>query len=775
MGARKTDEPSENQGIVILGDEDDEGYVDDNSEEMDTEDISIVRALGGSVDAITLLRAHVLETGGEHRPQQEEMVEAVAGAIERNAPLFVQAGTGTGKSLAYSFAVAAANKRAIIATATNQLSEQLVRHDLPEVAETLRDSGLDFTFSMLKGRSNYACLARVSELRSLDAQAPGAPEQDRLFDLPEDDAAALKATARAKDSTELTDLLDWVQDTESGDRNEGPQVSDRVWNQVSVSNADCVGSNCSFYTECFTELARKKAKTVNVVVTNHALLSQDVKQAIDSLDQGNAGVIPSVFGPHEVVVVDEAHAFADALTSALSRDLNPQEIDKFLRKGSVYLTTDARNDKGDSVTVTAARHTLELLTEELISIPNGPLLEIPDYLQDILISLTTQMMRIQVLLSEASSAALKANKPKRSVAISLMNDQITELIASVAVAKNVAETQVRWVAKDRDGLKPVLKIAPIHVGDVFAGALEARTFIGTSATLTSGKRFDSIVHSLGLDGAATVDVGTPFHYPKQGMLYIPRAPFPEPVGRERTEHTAAVLKTTEDIVRAAGGRTLALFTTTAGAQRAAEHLRLRLPKLNILAHGDAPADILVREFREDETSVLCATMGLWHGVDVQGASCSVVIIDKVAFSPMDDVLTAARRAYVDEQGRDGFTEVIVAQAATSLAQGVGRLIRSSGDKGIVAILDPRIMTKNYGRTLLASLPNFPLFHDEEVVLAALTRLTGGYDMLPAKSKMKTSNIGKVAGSAGRPKAPRAKGSAAAGTRKIPSRSRKRTF
>lgn len=749
--------------------------LDEVRDDLNTEDISIARALGGKIDALTLLRAHVGETGGEHRPQQEEMVTAVSAAIETSTPLFVQAGTGTGKSLAYSYAVAAANKRAVIATATNQLSEQLVRHDLPEVAETLRSSGQEFTFAMLKGRSNYVCQARVAELRQLESRAPGGPEPDRLFDFPsgEDTDSFMKESARAKDSKELTNLLDWVNDTETGDRNEGPAVSDRVWGQVSVSQADCVGKTCTFYEECFTELARRQARTVNVVVTNHALLAQDVKAAAEMLDGGSSVATPTVFGPHEVIVVDEAHAFTDALTSAFSKDLSTNEIDKFIRKASVYLSTDARNDKGESLTATAARETLEDLSGELLQAPQGPLMELPNEIQELLNQLSTHMLTIHRLLLEGSTAALKAGKPKRSTAITLMAEQAEQVILAVSVAKNVAPTQVRWVDPGRDGMKPVLRIAPIHVGDVFSGTLEARTFIGTSATLTSGNDFTPIVNSLGLDGAATVDVGTPFHYPSQGMLYIPKAPFPAPVGRERTEHTAAVLQEVEDLVRAAGGRTLALFTTTAGAHRAAEHLRKKLPKLNVLAHGDAPADILVREFREDETSVLCATMGMWHGVDIQGASCSLVIIDKVSFAPVDDVLTAARRAHVDDQGRDGFNEVIVAQAATSLAQGAGRLIRARSDRGIVAILDPRIHTKPYGRILLASLPSFPRYTDKEVVLAALTRLTGGYDALPARPKNR-STLNTVAGSSGRPKQPRSASKTGSSRRPAP-RARKRSY
>jgi ATP-dependent DNA helicase DinG len=703
------------------------------------ESLAIIRALGGTSTPLDFLQAHVDSTQGEHRPQQEEMVKAVTDSLISKYPLLVQAGTGTGKSLAYLFPLAVIGGRSVIATATNQLSEQLLRHDLPQVEKTMEGAGLELSFALLKGRNNYVCLARTSELETLERQASsmGYPEstQDLLFDIePLVENETKKKKAQAKyDAADIQDLMEWVKHTETGDRTEGKVVPDRVWSQVSVSSSDCPGAGaCPFGSVCFTELARKKAKAANIVVTNHALLAQDLIAGDVAMDSNaGAGVGASVFGPHKNIVVDEAHAFASTLTSALSRELDPRSISKFLSRAAKYIDDNATDANKEPATIASARSDLEALTTALNSLPPGPILELPSHIDGLIISLAKRLLFIHTLLSEAAKSATQTEKTKRAIAIQIVLSQAESLADSVSSSRKVGGEQVRWVDRDRRDNTPIMYIAPIVVGDFLRNALNDRTFIGTSATLTLGGDFSPIAHTLGLDKkermAKTIDVGSPFDYPKQGMLYIPSAPFPEPVGKDRVEHTAAVLDTLSQLVHAAGGRTLALFTTTAGAIAAATHLRSEFPGLTVHAHGDAPADSLVRQFAEEETSVLCVTMGLWQGISVEGPSCSLVVIDKVAFAPIDDVLTAARRAYVDKQGRDGFTEIIVGQAATSLAQGAGRLIRAAADRGVVAILDPRLLTKGYGRLLLKSLPDFKRFNDLNTVTSALIRLTGGLD------------------------------------------------
>jgi ATP-dependent DNA helicase DinG len=697
------------------------------------EDVAVQRALGGAVDGVTLLRAHVERTGGEHRPQQEEMAQAVADATRSAIPLLAQAGTGTGKSLAYLFPLAASGRRAIVATATNQLSEQLIRHDLPQIADSITATGGTFSFAMLKGRNQYACLQRISDLQALEAAgaAHGSGDApDTLFDLedaPTETIASRRRQAKA-DGADVAELIAWSKKTSSGDRSDGPSVTDRVWSQVSTSSADCPGAaSCPFGDVCFTELARKKARAADLVVTNHALLAQEVRLALETTTEHSDTPAAGIFGAADIVVVDEAHDLPDTLTGALSSEVDPRAFTKFLSRAAKYIHDATVTADGESTTIAAIRRDLEGLEEALESVPAGPVEQLPDTVVDLLTAVTTRFLMLHSLLTTAAGEARREDKPKRAAAISTVLAQAGDLAARLVAARTLGEGRVRWVDQRRPEDAPVLRTAPLEVGAALSVALAERTLIATSATLTVAGDFTPIRRALGLeDEAATmIDVGSPFDYPSQGMLYIPRAPFPEPVGKDRTAHTEAVQQEVLELVTAAGGRTLALFTTTRGAQQAAEHLRAHLPHLAVHATGDAPADVLVRQFSSEETSVLCATMGMWQGVDVQGPSLSLVIIDKVAFAPMDDVLTAARRALADSRRRDGFTEVIVAQAATSLAQGVGRLIRARSDRGVVAILDPRIHTKGYGRTLLKSLPPFRVYTDRDVVLGALTRLTGG--------------------------------------------------
>lgn len=714
-----------------------------DKENLDSEALSVHRALGGKIDAVSLLRAHVDENNGEHRPQQEVMVEAVSDAIQNNHSLLVQAGTGTGKSLAYLFPLAASGKRSIIATATNQLSEQLIRYDLPRVAESLHASGKDLSFAMLKGRNQYACKAKISEIENLNnesLQHLGGVE-DSLFDLEDTlaDSSADRRTSAKADAAKVGELVEWAKGSQTGDRSEAVPVPDRVWNQIATSAADCPGAQtCPLGDVCFTEIARKKAKVADIIVTNHALLAQDIKLSVDpSTDSETSAVQGGMFGHHAVVVVDEAHDLPDTLTKALSSEVDPRNIYKFLTKASKYIFDSEVSKDGESLSIVKAKQDLENLETALESLPEGALSTLPAEVVDYLDAVVQRIFLIQKMLTDASAEATKQEQVKKAAAIGILITQAEDHASKLVAARTLKEGKVRWVEQRRIEDAPILKTAPLEIGETLNEALEGRTLIATSATLKIGNDFAAIQRALGQTDKSVVatDVGSPFDYAKQGMLYIPTSKtFPEPVGKDRTAHTAAVLETLENLVTAAGGRTLALFTTTVGAQNAAEHLRKALPHLTVYAHGDAPADILVQAFADEETSVLCATMGLWQGTNIEGPSCSLVVIDKVAFAPVDDVLSVARRKNADSQGRDGFTEIIVAQAATSLAQGAGRLIRTKTDKGVVAILDPRIHSKGYGKIMLKSLPEFNVYTDEQVVIAALERLTGGTTAEDLKKK-----------------------------------------
>lgn len=696
---------------------------------FDVDAISVVKALGGAVTGVDLLRAHIGETGGESRPQQEVMAAAVSDAIENKHALLTQAGTGTGKSLAYLFPLAASGKRGIIATATNQLSEQLIRHDLPEVVDTVAAAtGKEIEFTLLKGRNNYVCQAKTNEIDQMSARAGELEPGDSLFEpLDFDDSSASKRKQAREDAAEVGKLMAWARTSRSGDRSEAPIVADRVWQQVSTTAADCVGaSNCPFGATCFTEIARMKAKQADIVVTNHALVAQEVKIAVEDARAGVPGG-GELFGKRDVLIVDEGHDLPDALTGALSTEVDGRAITKLLSKAARYIHDDEITADGDPKSIALVRNDLEELIDYLGELPEGALNTLPQPVTDLISSVVSRLIVLAKMLTDSMNKAIKDEQPKKAAVISTLIAQANAHMAALTEARTVGPGRVRWVDRRRPEDQPILRTAPLEVGDALRLAIGERSFIATSATLTVGGDFTPIRRTLGLedDTVTAIDVGSPFNYPKQGMLYIPKAPFPEPVGKDRTAHTEAVLNETLALVTASGGRALVLTTTTIGAQRTAEYLREHLPHLMILAHGDAPADLLVRQFADEETSVLCATMGLWQGTNVPGPSCSLVVIDKVGFAPIDDVLTAARRALADSRGRDGFTEVVVAQAATSLAQAAGRLIRTQTDKGVVAILDPRLLTKNYGRTLIKSLPDFGLFSDLAKVTDALERLTGG--------------------------------------------------
>ena len=689
--------------------------------------LNVQKALGGKVNGLELLQAHVERKQGEHRPQQELMVEAIRNAIENKTDLLAQAGTGTGKSLAYLFPLAASGCRSVIATATNQLSEQLMRFDLPQVKESLDNLKIPFSYALLKGRNNYACKAKINEIESFNAAAEE-HDDNSLFSVDEvvdyEGVSALKRKQAREDAVKVGELVKWVERTSTGDRSEAPVVTDRVWAQVSTSSSDCPGaSGCPFGDVCFTEQARNIAKKANIVVTNHALLAQEVKQVLAVGKETDKNV--SVLGKYDIAVVDEAHDLEDSLTSALSSDIDIKSLDKFVAKTVKYVLE--AGDKENTDVIVKLRKDLEEFSDSLDELPEGVLDVLPEDFLSLLDALVTRFIMLQKLLNTAATNALKEDKHKKSAAINVLASQTEAWAAKLVEARTIAPGRIRWVERKGDELNAVLKTAPLEVGEHLQKYLENKIFIATSATLTVGNSFETISNNFGYDKGEvqTLDVGSPFDYPKQGMLYIPNKSFPEPVGKDRTAHTSAVLEEVLELVTSAGGRTLALFTTTAGARKAAEYLREHLPHLNIHAHGDAPADSLVQQFTEEETSVLCATMGMWQGTNVEGPSCSLVIIDKIAFAPMDDILTVARRKNVDSKGRDGFSEVIVSKAAISLAQGAGRLIRNKSDKGVVAILDPRILSKPYGKLLLASLPDFKIFTDRKVITDALTRLTGG--------------------------------------------------
>ncbi|MEW5542809.1 ATP-dependent DNA helicase, partial [Streptomyces cyaneofuscatus] len=602
--------------------------------------------------------------------------EAVAEAVDDQSHLLVQAGTGTGKSLGYLVPALAHGERVVVATATLALQRQLVERDLPRTVEALHPLlRRRPQYAMLKGRSNYLCLHRLHE---------GVPqdEEEGLFDQFE------AAAPSSKLGQDLLRLREWSSDTETGDRDDlTPGVSDRAWAQISVSSRECLGaSKCAYGAECFAEAARERAKLADVVVTNHALL------AIDAIE--GAPVLPS----HEVLIVDEAHELVSRVTGVATGELTPAQVNRAVRRAAKLV-----NEKAADALQTAAEG-FERVME--LALP-GRLEEVPEDLGYALMA-----------LRDAARTVISAIGATRDKSVEDENAVRKQALASVESIHGVAEriTQgseydVVWYEQhDRFGAS--VRVAPLSVSGLLREKLFAeRSVILTSATLKLGGDFNGVGASLGLAPEGTagddipqwkgLDVGSPFDYPKQGILYVAR--HLNTPGREgsRTD----MLDELAELVEAAGGRTLGLFSSMRGAKAAAEELRGRLDK-PILLQGEETLGELIKNFAADPETCLFGTLSLWQGVDVPGPSCQLVVMDRIPFPRPDDPLMSARQKAVEEAGGNGFMAVAATHSALLMAQGAGRLVRATGDKGVVAVLDPRLANARYGSYLRASLPDF---------------------------------------------------------------------
>ncbi|QEU91399.1 ATP-dependent DNA helicase [Streptomyces kanamyceticus] len=639
-----------------------------------------------------LLHAAVTAVGGTERPGQVSMAETVAEVIDDGSHLLVQAGTGTGKSLGYLVPALAHGERVVVATATLALQRQLAERDLPRTVEALHPLlRRRPQFAMLKGRSNYLCLHRLHE---------GVPqeEEEGLFDQFE------AAAPTSKLGQDLLRMRDWADETETGDRDDlTPGVSDRAWSQVSVSSRECLGaSKCAYGAECFAEAARERAKLAEVVVTNHALL------AIDAIE--GAPVLPQ----HEVLIVDEAHELVSRVTGVATGELTPGQVTRAVRRAAKLV-----NEKAADQLQTASEG-FERLME--LALP-GRLEEIPEDLGYALMALRDAARTVITALGSTRDKSVQDEDAVRKQALASV-ESIHDVAERIT---NGSEYDVVWYERhERFGAS--LRVAPMSVSGLLREKLFAdRSVILTSATLKLGGDFNGVGASLGLapEGIESedapvwkgLDVGSPFDYGKQGILYVAKH-LARP-GREGTR--SDMLDELAELIEAAGGRTLGLFSSMRAAQSAAEELRGRLDK-PILLQGEETLGELIKSFAADPQTCLFGTLSLWQGVDVPGASCQLVIMDKIPFPRPDDPLMSARQKAVDEAGGNGFMAVAATHAALLMAQGAGRLVRASGDRGVVAVLDPRLATARYGSYLRASLPDFWYTTDRNQVRRSLAAI-----------------------------------------------------
>jgi ATP-dependent DNA helicase DinG len=649
----------------------------------------------------------VAAIGGQPRSGQIEMAEAVANALSNRHHLLVQAGTGTGKSLAYLVPALVSGKKVLVATATLALQRQLVERDLPKIKAALdKELKRDITFAIYKGVGNYVCLQKMNN-------SEGDPENQAVLEISslESDAKRLRAWAESANAT--------------GDRDDAPDVDRRVWFANSVSGRECMGADeCAYGHKCFAALAKAKAQTADVVVTNHTLLAIEIVDSHPILPERDA------------VILDEAHEFMDRTTQAVTEELTAPRVIRaaaMARKHMPGKASDALTKAADKF-ADAVDDYSEIVKSDISK--SGRLDELPKELESSMRAIKEAVAAILQLINadaEVIDINTMAERARVKGALNEISQTVTKLLKP-------GHTHVLWF----EPTYSTLYLAPLSVSDVLRRNLLMQTpVIATSATLTVGKSFDAIAKNIGFvigekdedqesaDGAVDpanlqiLDVGSPFDFANQGMLYLPKH-LPEP-GRDGPSIEA--LTELGELIEAAGGRTLALFSSWRGVEMADEHLRKVLAdlKLPIITQrrGDAVGP-LVDKFASIENSILLGTISLWQGIDVPGPSCTLVAIDRIPFPRPDEPVMSARAAEADAAGGSGFMQISLPRAALLLAQGTGRLIRSMDDRGVVAILDSRIVNKRYGSILLNSMPPFWRTHDGAVIKDALKRLDEQY-------------------------------------------------
>ena len=620
-----------------------------------------------------LLRATGSLLHAEERPSQRAMAKAVAAAIKGQRHLIVQAGTGTGKSLAYLVPALALGTRAIVSTATKALQDQLATRDLPQLAVSL---DVPVTFAVLKGRSNYVCRQRVAEIAGGDQQLV----LDETGGWTEEDVPAdLGPLGR-----EIRHLVEWAAGAPTGDRAELPfEPTPAAWAQVSVGARDCPGAGrCPAGQACFAEAARERARQADVVVVNTHLYTASL--AIEA-----AELLP----PHDLVVFDEAHELEDIASAAFGFEIGAGRLHALARTARPLLDDPsaavAVAEAGGALVDALQAHLGEALPRPLDDRTQQSLSQVRARVGQLMSAVRRGVRSLEE--GEGSTeggAALRARFLR-------VQQSATHLATHLDLVIGLDDSQVAWV--EGPAHSPVLRVAPLDVGATLRHTLWSRQDAPV-AVLTSATIPPRLGDRLGLPPGSydQLDVGSPYAYDEQALLYCPlHLPDPRDASYEKAMHDELVA-----LIEAAGGRTLALFTSWRAMQSAASAVAERV-SWPVLTQSDLPKPALVARFSADEHSCLFATMGFWQGVDVPGPSLSLVTIDRLPFPRPDDPLLRARRAQI---GRDAFSVIDVPRAATLLAQGTGRLIRSRNDRGVAAVLDPRLGKARYRWVLVNALP-----------------------------------------------------------------------
>ncbi|MCT2188885.1 ATP-dependent DNA helicase [Corynebacterium kefirresidentii] len=643
-----------------------------------------------NLDTETLLDKAVAALGGSQREGQVRMATAVAAALDKERHLAVQAGTGTGKSLAYLVPAIRhamnSGSTVIVSTATLALQRQLVERDLPRLTKALAPvMERTPTFAIMKGRNNYLCMNKIAAT-------------------PDDPEALIDESEISRRGKAVRRIHEWAQETETGDRDDlEPGVPDLVWRAVSVTSNECLGaSRCPHGPDCFAEEARRAAADVDIVVTNHAML------AIDAISEAN--ILPE----HDVAIIDEAHELDGRITSVSTAEITTRAIKMAANRAKSLGNAGNLSDLAEEF-------------DDLMKIQEpGRWTDLDETSQGHLRALAEEFLRVKSLISRAPEGEATDDPEKNAERQNLSNhladlaQAVSRMLEVFATDDPAKQDDVVWLERDPRSDAETLAVAPLSIAHMLRENLFGeQTVVLTSATLALGGRFDAMAAQWGMPSGTydTLDAGTPFDPAKSGILYTAKhlpAPGRDGLSKESIEEIY-------ELIMAAGGRTLGLFSSRRAAEEAAAALKPRIP-FDLFVQGEDSIGALVEKFSQKENSCLFGTLTLWQGVDVPGPACSLVIIDRIPFPRPDDPLMQARAQAADAAGRSGFMEVSANHAALLMAQGAGRLLRHVTDRGVVAVLDNRLEYKRYGSFLKASMPRFWQTTDASTVRGALKRL-----------------------------------------------------
>ena len=631
----------------------------------------------------------------EPRPGQRRMAAAAARVLESGGVLLAEAGTGTGKTLAYLVPAILSGQRVLVSTGTKNLQDQIFHKDLPDLRRAL---GVDFRATCMKGRGNYLCLHRFAAASS---EAAGA-----LLPLAE--------------RSVIRQLAEWADRTRTGDRAEIEDLPDDlpIWNDVAATSENCTGTECPAYQECFVTKMRQRAAESDVVIVNHHLLCADA--AVRQSAYGE--VIPAC----AAAVIDEAHQLEDVATQYFGIAVSNHRIDELCRDGRRLVAGDGPRPAAIEEASTlemldlldGVRHDAHFFFGALAPAAAGERTRVT---ADALSCAAEPARLLGRRLGDLAAAAAGLAEPSGNSDLAALGRRAGEIRGELAFLLAAGDPAYVYFL-ERRGRGLFLRAAPIDVSSIVRELLIERmeSTVLTSATLTVDDSFAYTRGRLGIADAAELQLPSEFDYREQAVLYLPRG-MPTP---NHPRFTEAAAREVTELLRITRGRAFVLFTSYANLRDVRARLDPTLP-YPLLVQGTAPRSVLLREFRATPNAVLLATASFWQGVDVAGEALSCVVIDKLPFASPGDPLTAARMERIDADGGNPFSDYQVPLAILTLLQGIGRLIRHRTDRGVLALLDPRLRTRGYGRRFLDSLPPAPVTHDLAAVARFFDPAAGG--------------------------------------------------